>query len=99
MALRKMLQRFAGPVVAAYLLHLGVWSLIMAGTQVAMSALTRILNSLADHSLAGFPRVEEEAWLPHFLAPQIAEGFVPIIVGLLIGWWILHREQNAIPPL
>jgi hypothetical protein len=95
MALKPLFMRFAGPVIAAYLLHWGVWWLIQEAATLTMFALTTSLNWIADHSRGGFPRVEGVYLSARLLAWETAsDGLLPIALGLLIGWCVLHRKRG-----
>ena len=97
--LKPLIRRFAGPAIAAYLLHWGLWSLVMEAEQVILSALTRTLNWVADHFLGGFPRVETAFWSARLLVVEVCTwGFIPILLGLLLGWWLMHRKRRLQSP-
>jgi hypothetical protein len=84
------------PVLAAYLLHWGVWAVEAEAEQVVMSVLTKALNWFGDHSLANFARIEEATWSARYLAEEaLTFGLVPIVLGLLLGWWVLRRNRKA----
>jgi hypothetical protein len=91
--LKPLVQRFAGPVVAAYLLYLGVWFLLVTGTQVVMALLTRTVNWLAFALFGQFSAVEGVAVPAQFLLVELGEGIVPIMAGLLVGWWVLQQQR------
>ena len=93
--LKPLAQRFAGPVIAAYLLYLGVWLLLFVGTQVVMALLTGTVNWVFE-LFGQFAVVEREAVLLRLLPGELAEGIVPIIAGLLVGWWVLRRKQKIV---
>jgi hypothetical protein len=90
-----LVRRFAGSVVAAYLLHWGIWSLLLLATQAVMALVTGGVNGLAV-LLGQFPAVEQETVLLRPLPGEIVEGIVPIIAGLLVGWWVLHRKRTRL---
>jgi hypothetical protein len=96
--LKPLARRFAAPVIAAYLVHLGVWLLLFIGTQVVMALLTRTVNWLAMELFGQFSVVEQEAVLVRLLPGELAEGIVPIIAGLLVGWWVLFRKLRIPRP-
>ena len=95
---KPLFQRFAGPVIAAYLLHLGVWLVLFTATQVLMAFLTRTVNWLAFVLFRQFSVVEREAVLVRLLPGELAEAIVPIIAGLLVGWWVLQRKRKILRP-
>ena len=89
------IRRFICPVIAAYLLNLGVWSLVLQAEQVVLSEITKFLTWAADHSPAGFPRVEGTTWSARMMALQmIFYGLLPIALGLLLGWWVLNKKRR-----
>lgn len=89
-------KRFAGPVIAAYLLHWGVWWLIFVVTQGVMVVLTNTLDWIASGVFGSFQLVERES-MPGLLAipEELLGGVIPLIFGLLVGWWILRHRANA----
>ncbi len=95
MALHRLLRRFVLSAIAAYLLHWGVWVLIFEAEQIILSEVTKVLTWVADHSPAGFLRTEGVYWSARVVAADAAsEGFLPIVLGLLIGWWLLRRKKR-----
>jgi len=90
-----LVRRFAGPVIAAYLLHMGMWLLLLTGTQVVLALLTRTVNWLALALFHQFSAVEQEEVLWRPLPGELAYTIVPIILGLLVGWWVWHRRRNT----
>lgn len=90
-----LLRRFAGSIVAVYFLRWGVWALVVEVEQILMSMATTALTWIADHTPAGFPRVEGVYWSTRLLAWEVAlDGLVPIAIGLIIGWSILRRRRR-----
>jgi hypothetical protein len=90
-----LLRRWAPPVIAAWLLHLGAWSIIrFVAEPSVMSLLARTLNWFIEHFTAkGWP-IEQVPWPSRFTAYQMADDIVPIVIGLLIGWWVLRRKTR-----
>jgi len=88
-------RRFAPVVIAAYLMHWGVWDLLFVADQVVLSALTKTINWLALGMFGIFDLVGEEGVSGRYLPQQILIGIVPIIVGLLVGWWVWRRRRNT----
>jgi len=88
-------RRFAGPIVAAYLLHWGLWWLVQLTEQIVLSILTKVLNWFAD--LANFQRIEEASWPARWLAMQLGDSIIPILAGLLLGWWVLRSKNKSMP--
>ena len=86
-----LVRRFAGPVIAVYLLNLGVWLLLLVVTQFVMFIITKAVNGFAE-LLGSFSFVEGVAVSARFLPMQLADGVVPIILGLLVGWWVWRRK-------
>ncbi|MGA8443491.1 MAG: hypothetical protein WB762_07855 [Candidatus Sulfotelmatobacter sp.] len=94
-AIGPLIRRWAAPVIAAWLLHLGAWSIIgRVAEPSVMSVLTNTLNWLIQHFTAkGWP-IEEVSWPSRFIAYQMSESLIPILVGLLIGWGLLRRKRR-----
>jgi hypothetical protein len=89
-------RRFAGPVIAVYLLHWGLWSLVHEAAQLTMSVLTSALIWITDHFFGGFPLIERAGWSAHWLAIDSATyGLLPIVCGLLIAAWIWQRRRKS----
>ena len=87
-------RRLAPAIVAAYLLHWGVLDLLFVVDQVVLSALTKTVSWLALAIFHNFSFVEVGvAW--RYLLPQIAIGVVPLILGLLVGWWVWRRRRKT----
>jgi hypothetical protein len=85
--------RFVGPITAVYLLHWGIWDLVLMCEQIIMSALTRSFNWLADLVRAG--HIETAYWSVRWVAPEaFSEGLLPITLGLFIGCWVLRKRQR-----
>jgi hypothetical protein len=94
-AAKTLAKRFAAPVIAAWLLHLGVWMLIVSVAEPSlMSVLTRTVNWFGELLAGGSWRIEEASWPSRFVAFEIGESIVPIFIGLLIGWWVLWRKAK-----
>lgn len=95
-AVKPLIRRFAAPVIAAWLLHMGVWWLIVFEAEpFALSVLTKTVNWFIDHFTARAWPIEEMSLPSRFMAYQTAEGVVPIFAGLLIGWWVLRRKAKT----
>lgn len=90
---RILAKRFAGPVIAAYLLHWGGFVLLLTGTQVVLALLTRTVNWVA--ALFGqVSIVPQETVLLRLLPGELAEGAVPLLAGMLIAWLIWRRKSR-----
>jgi len=87
-------RRFAPAVIAVYLMHWGVWELLFVAEQLVMAALTRTINWVALTMFHSFSSVWEEVVSGKYLLQQVAIGVVPIILGLLVGWWVLRRRRK-----
>jgi hypothetical protein len=85
-------RRFAVPVFAVWLLHAGVWIAIIAASQPILSGLLRISNWYVQHFLPTSNLIEEISWSMYFTFGEIAEGIIPIVLGLLLGFWVLRRK-------
>jgi hypothetical protein len=83
-------------LIAACLLHMGLWMLIVSVAEPsAMSVLTKTVNWFIERFTTKAWPIEEMSWPPRFVAYQMAQGIVPIFVGLMIGWWILRRKPKT----
>lgn len=92
---KTLLKRFAPPMIAAWLLHLGVWMLIVSEAEPSvMSVLTRTVNWFGELFTGGSWQIEEMFWPSRFVASEIWESVVLIFTGLLIGWWVLRRKAK-----
>jgi hypothetical protein len=84
-ALKPLVRRFAAPVIAAWLLHMGIWWFIVFVVQPSlMSVLTKTVNWLILHLTAGAWPIEEKSWPSLLTAYQMPEVIVPVIVGLMM---------------
>ncbi|HKI26649.1 MAG TPA: hypothetical protein VKA07_10010 [Candidatus Sulfotelmatobacter sp.] len=88
-------RRFICPVIAAYLLHWGVWSLVIVAAQAVMAGLTGTINWFAGHLFGGLSVIEGARVSARFLPLQIADGIIPIILGLLAGWFVWRRKRRS----
>ena len=86
--------RFAAPVLAAYLLHAAVWTFAFVAEQIVLSLVTRTLNRLAE-LFGSYSFIDQEMVSVRYLAPEIAYGFIPLILGLFVGCWVLRRRRKA----
>lgn len=94
------IRRFAGAAVAAYFLHWGAWALVLEAETVIMSALTRTLNWIADHSLGASHHIETVSWSARLVAADACVwGLIPIVLGLVIGWWVVQRKRSVQTPV
>jgi len=90
-----LLRRWPPSVIAAWLLHLGLWMLIVSVAEpLTMSVLTKTLNWFVERFTARAWPIEEVSWPSSFTAYRMADGIVPILIGLLIGWWVLRRKTT-----
>jgi hypothetical protein len=87
-------RRFAPAIVAAYLMHWGVWALLFVVDQMVLWALTATVDWSA-LLLGQFSAVERETVLLRPLPGELAEGIVPLILGLLVGWWLRRRRRGT----
>lgn len=93
-AVKPLVRRFAAPVVAAWLLHMGIWYFVVfVAEPSAKSLLTKTVNWFIEHFSAAWP-IEEMSWSPRLLAYQMPEVIIPLVVGLLIGWCVLRRKAK-----
>jgi hypothetical protein len=90
---KPLVRRFAAPVIAAWLLHMGIWwFIVFVAEPSVMSALTKMANWLILHFTARAWPIEELSWPSLLTAYQMPEVILPVIVGLIIGWWVLRRN-------
>jgi hypothetical protein len=90
-----LIRRFAAPVICAWLLHMGIWLFIaLVAEPSVMSILTKTVNWFTLHFTARAWPIEEMSWPSRLTAFEIAEGFVPILIGLMIGWLVLRRKAR-----
>lgn len=93
-------RRFAPVVIAAYLLHWGIWDLLFVAEQVVMSALTKTINWVAFfifinfHIFGNSQFVEEESVSLRYLTPEVAYGSIQVILALLVGWWVWRKRRK-----
>jgi hypothetical protein len=96
MTLKPLVLRFLGPVLAVYLLHWGIWWLVLEADQIVMSGLTKSFNWAADFTAAA--HIEVATWSASLLATEAgSEALLPIVLGLLIGWVVLNRRKRRRP--
>ncbi len=94
--LEQLCRRWTLPVIAAWLLHMGLWWLIFFVVEPsAMSALTRTVNWFIEHFSATAWPIENISLSYTILAFQFAEALVSILLGLTIGWWLLWHKTRA----
>ncbi len=92
-ALKSLVGRFAGPVIAAYFLYWGIWWLLVMATQIAMAFMTPALRWVALHldwALSGASI--SMRWFTH----EIPYGIVPIILGFLVGGYSLRQKRRIL---
>jgi hypothetical protein len=93
---KPLVRRFAAPVIAAWLLHLGVWwFIVFVAEPSVMSVLTKTLNWLIEHFSARTRLIEEMFWSSRSMAYEMPNAIVPVIVGLAIGWWVFRRKAKT----
>jgi hypothetical protein len=85
-------KRFVLPVLAAWLINTGTWMIVFAASQPILSGLLNISNWYAEHFGSG--DLQEESWNFPLITREIAEGSIPIMLGLLLGFWVLHRKRQ-----
>lgn len=98
LGIKTLARRFAAPALAAWLLHLGAWLVLFAVEQQVLSFLTQTLGWFVDHFPFSFGAVEKWYTPFQFFAQNIAEGAGLIVLGLLVGLWVVHRKKR-IPQL
>jgi hypothetical protein len=94
-AIGPLIRRWALPIIAAWLLHMGVWMFIVSVAEPPiLSILTKTVNWFIELFTARAWPIEELSWSSRFTAYQTSESLIPILVGLLIGWWVLRRKTR-----
>jgi len=76
---------------------MGLWMILVEAEQVVLALLTQMFNWIGDHILPSLPRVEEASVSVRYLLQWVAEALAPIILGLLVGWWILRIRRKPSP--
>ena len=92
---RVLLKRFAIPVIAAWLIYLGAFSVVFTVSQPILSSLLGIVNWYTQHFRPTGNLVEEAWWNFPLWFKEIAEGLIPIVLGLLLGLWALARKRRS----
>lgn len=90
-ALKLLVRRFAGPVIAVYFLHWGIWFLIAMATQIVMAFMTPALHWVQlqlNWALSG------ASISMRWFTQEILYGIVPVILGLLIGGYSLGQKRK-----
>jgi hypothetical protein len=94
LAIKPVARRFAAPALAAWLLYLGAWLILFAVEQHVMSFLTQTLGWFVDHFPFNLGPVEKTGASIQLFAQNIAEGAGLIVLGLLVGLWVVHRKKK-----
>jgi hypothetical protein len=94
LAIKPLARRFAGPALAAWLLYLGVWLVIYAIEWQVISLLTQTVGWFVDHFPFSFGTVEKWYTPIQTFAQNMAEGAGLIVLGLLVGLWVVHRKKK-----
>ncbi len=87
-------RRFAIPMFSVWLIHAGIWTALIAASQPILSGLLRISNWYVQRYLPTGNLVEEIPWNVYFTMGSIVEDTIPIILGLLLGFWVLRRKAK-----
>ena len=98
LAIKPLARRFSAPALAAWLVFLGAWLVIFAIEQQVMSFLTQTVGWFVDHLPGNLGPVEKTGSSIQLFAQNMAEGAVLILLGLLVGLWVVHRKEK-IPQL
>jgi hypothetical protein len=98
LAIKPLARRFAAPALAAWLLHLGVWLVLYAIEWQIISLLTQTVGWFVDHFPFSFGTVEKWYTPIQLFTQNMAEGAGLIVLGLLVGLWVVHRKKK-IPQL
>jgi len=92
LAIKPLARRFAAPALAAWLLYVGMWTILFAIEQQVMS----LLGWLFDHIPINFGVVEKTYYPIQRFGQNMAEGLVPILLGLLAGLWVVRRKRQSL---
>jgi hypothetical protein len=92
LALKPLARRFAAPALAAWLLYIGAWLVLFAIEQPVMAFLTQTVGGFVEHFLDSM--VEKTSWSTRLFAQNMAEGVVLILLGLLVGSWVVRRKKK-----
>ena len=98
LAVKPLARRFAAPALAAWLLYLGVGLVLYAIEWQVISLLTQTVGWFVDHFPFSFGTVEKWYAPIQIFAQNMAEGAGLIVLGLLVGLWVVHRKKK-IPQL
>jgi hypothetical protein len=98
LAVKPLARRFAAPALAVWLLYLGVWLVLHAIEWQVISLLTQTVGWFVDHFPFGVGTVEKWYTPIQAFAENMAEGAGLIVLGLLVGLWVVHRKKK-IPQL
>ena len=95
LAIKPIAIRFAGPALAAWLLHWGVWIILFAIEQPVMVLLTQTVGWVVDHFPVYLAPVEKTGSSIQLFAQSMAEGVVLILLGIFVGLWVTRRNKKA----
>lgn len=98
LAIKPLARRFAAPALAAWLLYVGMWTLLFAIEQPVMALLTQTLGWFVDHFPVNLGPVEKTGASIQLFALNMAEVAVLIVLGLLVGLCVVRRKKK-IPQL
>jgi|SRR6185437_4642602 hypothetical protein len=91
--MRILVRRFAVPIVSVWLLHMGIWMIVVILTQPLLSAIFGVVNWCIEH-FSGGNTLEYVSWSLSSTAVQIGEGMIPVALGLLLGFSVLYRKRQ-----
>jgi hypothetical protein len=93
--MKTLFKKFAMPILAALLLHEGIWMVVVTLEQPILSAFFSVQNGFEEHFAAGEHMVlEEVSWTLSSTAVQVGEAMIPIVFGLILGFWVLYRKRQ-----
>src|SRR3984893_8101151 len=95
-AARKYFKQYAGAVIAAQLMFVGVKSFISALNNPLADGLLRLINATIKQGFRGrMPLRDVHGGIPWGYHARIAaEGAIAIVLGGLLGLWVNSKEQS-----
>ena len=83
------------PAIAAWLLHAGIWWIVVfVVTTPIMSGISHSVNWFLDEFAGGNGTIVETYWTARYTATQAAEALIPVVLGILVGAWVLRNQKK-----